>query len=216
MLQKSLTIVLPVHNGESRLRRSVVELLELASDLTKEFSVLIIDDGSTDHTYEVAGELASHYPQVSVSRHRTRRGLGPTIEAVRRHLRTDVVMVHDGVTPIDSNHVRALWRRHLLEHPTAQRKSAAATVPTTASVKDLGDVRSLHESMAGAHQRVLGFQWITPLRHDEPHAADASVAPGAAAPADDLRADESAGVGRIPPLPQPNFLSALADFALGE
>ncbi len=215
MLEKSLTIVLPVHNGESRLRRSVIDLLELASELTHEFSVWIIDDGSTDHTYEVAGELASHYPQVSVRRHRTRRGIAPTIESIRREVRTDVVIVHDGVTPIDSNHVRALWRRHLLEHPPKPRKDTKPVAPTTASVKDLGDVRALHETMAGAHQRVLGFQWVTPLRHDEPHADDATV-PKQAAPATDTLSAEATGVGRIPPLPRPNFLSAIADFALGE
>lgn len=216
MLNKSLTIVLPVYNGESRLRRSVVELLELASDLTKEFSILIIDDGSTDHTYEVAGELASRYPQVSVRRHRTRRGLGPTLEGIQRHVKSDVVIVHDGVTPIDTNHVRDLWRRHLLELPAMQRKLGTQTAPTTASVKDLGDLRSLHESMARAHQRVLGFQWITPLRHDETHAADVSISARSTSPTGAQLPADPAGVGRIPPLPRPNFLSALAQFALGE
>src|SRR3990172_7759911 len=76
VLNKSLTIVLPVHNAESRLRTNVRELLELASELTAKFGVLIIDDGSTDATYEVAEELAAHFPQVSVRRHRQCRGLG--------------------------------------------------------------------------------------------------------------------------------------------
>ena len=44
MLNKSLTVVLPVHNGETRLRKSVNEILELASELTSKFGVLIIDD----------------------------------------------------------------------------------------------------------------------------------------------------------------------------
>jgi hypothetical protein len=212
VLNKSLTIVLPVYNGESRLRRSVVELLELASDLTSQFSILVIDDGSTDHTYEVAGELASRYPQVTVRRHRTRRGLGPTIDAIRRHVRSEVVIIHDGVTPIDTNHVRTLWRRHLLEQPATRRKLGA---PTTASVNDLGDLRSLHESLASAHQRVLGFQWITPLRHDVAHTAEEPSLAPTRGPAD-KRLAEPAGVGRIPPLPRPNFLSALAEFALGQ
>jgi hypothetical protein len=216
VLKKSLTIVLPVYNGESRLRRSVVELLELASDLTNKFSILIIDDGSTDHTYEVAGELASRYPQVSVRRHRTRRGLGPTIDAVRRHVRSDVVIVHDGVTPIDTNHVRTLWRRHLLEQPATRHKLAGAAAPTTASLNDLGDLRSLHESLASAHQRVLGFQWITPLRHDDAHTTDEPGSVPTGAGADKRLSAEPPGVGRIPPLPRPNFLSALAEFALGE
>ena len=68
VLNKSLTVVLPVYNGETRLRKSVHEILELASELTSKFGVLIIDDGSNDATYEVAEELAARYPQVSVRR----------------------------------------------------------------------------------------------------------------------------------------------------
>ena len=54
VFNKSLTVVLPVYNGESRLRKSVNEILELASELTSKFGVLIIDDGSNDATNEVA------------------------------------------------------------------------------------------------------------------------------------------------------------------
>ena len=39
MFNKSLTVVLPVYNGETRLRKSVNEILELASELTTKFGV---------------------------------------------------------------------------------------------------------------------------------------------------------------------------------
>ena len=111
VLNKSLTVVLPVYNGETRLRKSVNEILELASELTSKFGVLIIDDGSNDATYEVAEELAARYPQVSVRRNRQRRGLGSTIDYVQRRIRSDAVIVHDGISPIDAGEIRTLWRR---------------------------------------------------------------------------------------------------------
>src|SRR5687767_10572113 len=80
VFNKSLTVVLPVYNGETRLRKNVSEILELASELTTRFGVLIIDDGSNDATYEVAEELAAHFPQVKVHRQRHRRGLGSAID----------------------------------------------------------------------------------------------------------------------------------------
>ena len=111
VLTKSLTVVLPIHNGESRLRSHVRELLEVGSELTTDFKILIVDDGSTDATFEVAEELVAHYPQVRIRRHRHRRGLGPVIEYVRRSVRSDAVIFHDGVTPIDYNQMRNVWRR---------------------------------------------------------------------------------------------------------
>src|SRR3954471_10234555 len=92
VLNKSLTVVLPVYNGETRLRKSVHEILELASELTSKFGVLIIDDGSNDATSEVAEELPARCPQVSVRRNRHRSGLGPAIEYVQRRVRSDAVI----------------------------------------------------------------------------------------------------------------------------
>lgn len=128
MLNKSLTVVLPVYNGETRLRKSVDEILELASELTSKFGVLIIDDGSNDATYEVAEELAARYPQVSVRRHRHRRGLGPTIDYVQRRVRSDAVIVHDGTSPINAGEVRTMWRRWIREATVTPQ---VATSPST-------------------------------------------------------------------------------------
>ncbi len=111
MSNKSLTVVLPVYNGESRLASCVTQMLELASDLTSQFSIMIVDDGSTDDTSAVAQELSTRYPQVTVQRQRHRSGLGPIISMVRRRVDSDVVIVHDGVTPIDPVKVRRLWRQ---------------------------------------------------------------------------------------------------------
>src|SRR3990172_4042961 len=107
---KSLTIVLPVYNGESRLASCVTQMLELASDLTSQFSIMIVDDGSTDDTTTVAQELSARFPQVTVRRQRQRSGLGPIISMVRRRVDSDVGVVHDGVSPIDAVQVRRLWR----------------------------------------------------------------------------------------------------------
>ena len=126
MLSKSLTVVLPVYNGETRLRKSVHEILELASELTPKFGVLIIDDGSNDSTYEVAEDLAAHYPQVSVRRHRNRRGLGPTIVYVQRQVRSDAVILHDGTTPINAGDAPFHWM-----HRTALR----IVMPTNRSIQ---------------------------------------------------------------------------------
>jgi hypothetical protein len=205
---KSLTIVLPVHNGEKRLAESVTEMLELASDLTSRFSIMIVDDGSTDDTSAVAKELSSMYPQVTVQRQRQRSGLGPIISMVRRRVNSDVVIVHDGVTPIDAVQVRRLWR---------QRDAQAS--PAKSSKRDMNDlaaVRATHTAMALVHGRVMGFQLLEPTAQEDKSAPMPTAAPATTRPTSQPRPSDRTGVGQIPPLPRPNFLSTLAQFTLGE
>jgi cellulose synthase/poly-beta-1,6-N-acetylglucosamine synthase-like glycosyltransferase len=209
-----LTIVLPVYNGEARLRKCVGDILELASELTPRFDVLIIDDGSNDATFEVAEELSALYPQVSVLRHRHRRGLGPTIDYAQRRIRTDAVIVHDGISPIDPIQVRNLWR-NCVGRSAAGECAAATAAALQSDICDFANLPAIHAAMEQAHNRVLGFQWLTPQPADRPEPlrepADSNQ-PRTDAPHFNRRP----GMGRIPPLPRPKFLSALAEFALGE
>jgi glycosyltransferase involved in cell wall biosynthesis len=206
---KSLTIVLPVHNHEAQLADNVTQMLELASDLTSNFSILIVDDGSTDDTGAVAQELALKYPQVTVQRQRQQSGLGPIITMVRRRVNSDVVIMHDGVTPIDAVQVRRLWRQ----------RDAQAAPAKPASKRDLSDltaVRQTHNAMALVHGRVMGFHLLEPLAQEQATPTAPTTAPSTARPAPQPRPGDRTGVGQIPPLPRPNFLSAVAEFTLGE
>jgi hypothetical protein len=69
--------------------------------------------------------------------------------------------------------------------------------------------------MEKAHSRVIGFQLIAPSTNPEAPsdelASDLQTTRSDAAPIRDRR-----NLGKIPPLPRPKFLSALANFALGE
>lgn len=205
MSNRSLTVVLPVYNRESRLSNCVEQVLELASELTPEFSILIVDDGSTDDTSTVAAELSTRYPQIRVRRYRSRQGLGPIISMVRRRVTSDVVIVHDGVTPIDPSQVRRLWVQE------AHGQGGGSEQP---GLGELAEVRATHEAMWRAHRRVLGFHLVE-CDSLGPVPAPNTAASPAAAHRPSVPSDPH-GVGQIPPVPRPNFLSAMAQFALGE
>jgi glycosyltransferase involved in cell wall biosynthesis len=213
VFNKSLTVVLPVYNGESRLRKSVNEILELASELTSKFGVLIIDDGSSDSTYEVAEELAAHYPQVSVMRHRHRRGLGSAIDYVQRQIRSDAVIMHDGVTPIDAGEIRNLWRHWAARTPGSADSTLRAT--TEGSMSDLANLPAIHAAMERAHGRVMGFQMVQPVGA-APAAGSYNVPLVTRLRSDAARSAPNKGLGKIPSMPRPKFLTALANFAFGE
>jgi glycosyltransferase involved in cell wall biosynthesis len=100
-LNPAVTIVLPVHNVERSLRAAVLRVLDLAEIMGRRVRVAVVDDGSTDGTYETAAELAREFPQVVALREPFQRGLGAALEQVRQRLGAEHVVVHDGITPID-------------------------------------------------------------------------------------------------------------------
>ena len=59
MSDESLSIVLPVHNVESTLAAQIRAILDVVSDLVHRLEILIVDDGSTDRTDEIAWEIGA-------------------------------------------------------------------------------------------------------------------------------------------------------------
>jgi glycosyltransferase involved in cell wall biosynthesis len=94
-VQRSLSVLLPVKDAQASLTASVHEILDLGTDSGGPFELLIIDDGSTDATGEVAHELTHHYPQIRVFRHTTPLGQEAAVSTGLRWSRGDVVVVRD-------------------------------------------------------------------------------------------------------------------------
>jgi glycosyltransferase involved in cell wall biosynthesis len=90
-----LSVVLTVHNAEKTLAGHVTRMLDVLPDLTSQFELLIVDDGSTDQTEEVAHELARNYPQLSVARHANRLGADGAAKTALSKTTGELVILHD-------------------------------------------------------------------------------------------------------------------------
>jgi glycosyltransferase involved in cell wall biosynthesis len=109
-LNRSLSVLLPVHNLQSSLSAVVHEILDVLAELPGRFELLILDDGSTDATWDVARELAQSYPQVRLMREPIRRGTSQVIRRGLREARGDAVIGHDGHAGIDAREIVRIWR----------------------------------------------------------------------------------------------------------
>ncbi len=74
--QVTLTIVVPALNEENDLANSVQAAISAAQSLHLDFEILIIDDGSTDATPLIAGELASGDRRIRAISNGRNLGLG--------------------------------------------------------------------------------------------------------------------------------------------
>lgn len=155
-MDQPLTVVLPVHNCERQLRSSMQDILDLAPLVASPLNIVIVDDGSTDDTYETACELVRRYPQLTVFRQPMQRGLGPALELVRNRMAVENVIVHDGVSAIDVNELQQV----LQEMSSADSESASASATESSGSRRFAAVRALHNRMEEAHRSASSFRWL--------------------------------------------------------
>jgi glycosyltransferase involved in cell wall biosynthesis len=91
-----LSLLLPVHNVQATLVPDVAKLLDTLPELTAWFDLLIIDDGSTDATCEIAEELVTEFPQVRLLRHAVRRGVEGSWRIGLGRTDAAIVLGHNG------------------------------------------------------------------------------------------------------------------------
>ena len=133
-MSQSLSIILPVYNAEEKLANHVVELLEITAELTQDVELLIVDDGSTDNTEEVAMELCRAYPQVTVLRWSRRVGVMAAARAGIEKTTGDVVLIHDIESPLSGEAVRQFWQMRDDHELVFARAELAHPGPTAAAI----------------------------------------------------------------------------------
>jgi len=108
-LTNTLSLIMPVRDCEASLARQVARWLEIIPELTQRFEVLIVDDGSSDHTFDVAEDIAREYPQVRALRNSVCRGTQQAVRTGLEQARGEIVFVQDEFANISSNDLRRLW-----------------------------------------------------------------------------------------------------------
>lgn len=89
---ESLTIVIPAYNEEASLETVFQEVREHAAALVGRLEMIVVDDGSTDGTGEVAARLAREQPSTRAFHHLRNQGSGQAILTGARQARTALVM----------------------------------------------------------------------------------------------------------------------------
>lgn len=74
-LKESLSIVIPAFNEEGNLPKLIANTVRDAKKVSDNFEIIIVNDGSSDKTGEVADKLAKKYKQVRSVPHKKNKGL---------------------------------------------------------------------------------------------------------------------------------------------
>ena len=108
---RGLTVFFPAYNDSGTIASMVIAAVRTASRLTPDFEVLVINDGSSDATAEVADELARLYPQVRVVHHERNRGYGGALRSGFSSAAKEFIFYTDGDAQYDPREMARLWEQ---------------------------------------------------------------------------------------------------------
>jgi glycosyltransferase involved in cell wall biosynthesis len=77
--QPGLSISFPAYNEEANIGKAIEEAIRVASRLTGDFEVIVVDDGSADHTADVVHEYTLEHPEVRLIEHEVNQGYGAAV-----------------------------------------------------------------------------------------------------------------------------------------
>jgi glycosyltransferase involved in cell wall biosynthesis len=105
-----LSVFFPAYNDSGTIASMVIRAVKVASELTPDFEVIVVNDGSADATPEIVDELARTYPRVRVVHHQENRGYGGALQTGLRSATKELIFYTDGDAQYDPAELRLLWQ----------------------------------------------------------------------------------------------------------
>jgi dolichol-phosphate mannosyltransferase len=102
-----LSILIPVYNEEATLETIVERVLDVEYEV-EEIELVIVDDCSTDASFDVAHKISENLPNLVVSKHEENQGKGAAIRTAMKISTGDVVIVQDADLEYDPRDIPSL------------------------------------------------------------------------------------------------------------
>lgn len=102
---KNLSVFFPCYNEAENLPNTVEKAIKVLETLKLNWEILIINDGSTDNTKEVAEELAGKNSRIRVINHPKNLGYGEALKSGFYNAKNDVIVYNDADGQFDFSQV---------------------------------------------------------------------------------------------------------------
>lgn len=106
----SISVFFPAYNDAGTIASLVVLADRTLRELTDDYEVIVVNDGSSDHTSHVLSELESVYPKLRVVEHPANRGYGSALRTGFANASKDLIFYTDGDAQYDVRELRKLVR----------------------------------------------------------------------------------------------------------
>jgi cellulose synthase/poly-beta-1,6-N-acetylglucosamine synthase-like glycosyltransferase len=138
------------------------------SEIASAFEIRIVDDASTDSTFEIANDLAIEYPQILTLRLRTRHGIVRAAETAVRQSLANIVFVCDIDEPISHASLIGLWQMRDDEEVVMARSRPNESIQLQDRLDSSHGIRMIRRSEMPARARTKkhGFEIERVTRSD--------------------------------------------------
>jgi len=105
----SISVFFPAYNDGGTIASMVISAMLTLRQLTDDYEVIVVNDGSQDYTADILDELARIYPQVRVIHHETNKGYGGALRTGFASATKDLVFYTDGDAQYDARELKLLY-----------------------------------------------------------------------------------------------------------
>ncbi len=91
-----ISVFFPFYNEEANIETVTIEAIEFLPEISGDFEVILVDDGSSDGTGAIADRLAADHAHVRVLHHPTNRGYGAALRTGFAAATKELVFYTDG------------------------------------------------------------------------------------------------------------------------
>jgi len=109
MTRPSLSIFFPAYNDAGTIASLALVAHMTARDLTDDYEVIVVDDGSPDHTGALLDEMSRSFPWLRVVHHGTNRGYGGALRTGFQTASKELVFYTDGDAQYDPRELVRLY-----------------------------------------------------------------------------------------------------------
>ncbi len=97
----SISVFFPCHNEAAAIESLVAKTVDVLEVISTDYEIIIVDDGSTDDTGQIADRLAAEITTVKVVHHDKNRGYGAALQSGFRAATKELVFYTDGDAQFD-------------------------------------------------------------------------------------------------------------------
>src|SRR5919202_5237106 len=104
-----LSVFFPAYNDSGTIASMVIRAVQAASEVTPDYEIVVVNDGSADATPEIVDELARTYTHVRAVHHAKNRGYGGALQTGFRSATKEFIFYTDGDAQYDPGELAVLW-----------------------------------------------------------------------------------------------------------